>query len=466
MSAVFAYMLPTFTKFPAIDPRSGCDKNPMFRPLCFSALTQTENATPHTIFVLYCGEMNASWADQYGSTLTSRPSTNGCCLFCFATSKSGYINQSTPRAGYYFSFTFTVIGASLLFLSKMYRRAAPPNLFLGGGRLRQHSSSSSSFRRSGSNGANESLRRKSNQEPVVCFRPGAAAAESSSSNGGVALAPPQQQMIRTVHQDVCTCPHPPVPMAPPLPPGVDQDPASMKMPKNIGRRIAVKLGLNSIPWKSNPLAEFFSSGTRVEQADGRGVENEEHLAVLKDPADVGDGNNPECLYDMDWDEYWNGCLGGCDQMDCDVCQQVAEECADCGLPFEEDDAVLDYADDHNVAVDHHIRHHHAMLPDAIDIPELPPEVFSFFLLKTCLDDLYPTICFPLYSRAIELGNFFLTHNASCVRPARLSCLTDKYTQLGFFPSSAPLSRGGRYPRQKKKTVHPQRSFYFFFLHTS
>ena len=71
---------------------------------------------------------------------------------------------------------------------------------------------------------------------------------------------------------------------------------------------------------------------------------------------------------MEWDaEYWNGCLGSCNHLamegDCDLCHS----CADCGLPLDDDD---DYIDDE-------CQIHSAMqLPDAIDIPELPPEVFS------------------------------------------------------------------------------------------
>ena len=113
--------------------------------------------------------------------------------------RAGYINQNTPRAGYYFSFTFTVIGASLLFLAKMYRRSAPASLFLGSAAVCspsfQCSTSESHSQRSGAAAPaatcdKECHQEKSSQEPL--FR-------AESSNGHPI------QVIRTVHQDVCTC---------------------------------------------------------------------------------------------------------------------------------------------------------------------------------------------------------------------------------------------------------------------
>lgn len=284
---------------------------------------------------------------------------------------TGYINQSTPRAGYYFSFTFTVIGASLLFLR--FRRATPPNLFLG------RRSSPPSFHRSSDTGGGSGLcgassnlkdsRDKCSQEPLI-YR-----SSQSGSNGNV----PQSATIRTVHQDVCTCPHP-KPPPPPPPPTANQsnaDDALLKLPKNIGRRIALKLDwLHAIPWKRNPITEFFN-GPGVDSPISPPTMHHPPSYIRENSAAAAgcplkeSASNPGYPFDMEWDaEYWNGCLGSCNHLaiegDCDLCHS----CADCGLPLDDDD----YIDDE-------CQIHSAMhLPDAIDIPELPPEVTKFSLL--------------------------------------------------------------------------------------
>ncbi|KAI9557615.1 hypothetical protein GHT06_017443 [Daphnia sinensis] len=283
---------------------------------------------------------------------------------------AGYINQSTPRAGYYFSFTFTVIGASLLFLSKMYRRAAPPNLFLG-----RRSSPPSFHHRSSDGGAGSGVsghlkdaRDKCSQEPLI-YR------SASSQNGNAQQT--AHAVIRTVHQDVCTCPHPPPP--PPPPPAMgDQD--AMKLPKNFGRRIALKLGLHTIPWKRNPITDFFSApGTDMDMQSNAGQQrfhrHDSAACPLKQST-----SNPGYPFDIEWDaEYWNGCLGSCNHLamegECDICHS----CADCGLPLDDDDE--DYIDD-----DCQI-HSATQLPDAIDIPELPPEVKRYRMLKCSLREM-------------------------------------------------------------------------------
>lgn len=211
----------------------------------------------------------------------------------------------------------------------------------------------------------------------MSFRPGM----EQPSNGGILPVTPNP--IRTVHQDVCTCPHPPPMLALPQLPmdDVEEDlPSDVKSSKNIGKRIVQKLA--SIPWKNNPLTEFFSSAEHE-------PDNHDPAMINKDPGS-GSGAcnnatgavvgiyNPYHQEDVDWDEYWNneGCLGGCDQMDCEFCQQ----CADCGEGFDEDEAVLDY-EDQQQQQQQHIRHHHGMLPDAVDIPELPPEVLYIFSIR-------------------------------------------------------------------------------------
>ena len=250
---------------------------------------------------------------------------------------AGYINQSTPRAGYYFSFTFTVIGASLLFLSKMYRRSSPPQLFLGRGRA-----SPPSFHRSSQDGAvKEPSRVQRSQEPLLYRAEGLC-------NGAAT--------IRTVHQDVCTCPHPQVPPPPPPPPSVD-DP--LRLPKQIGRRIVRKLRLNSIPWKHNRFTEFFAlhAGQQTAMANGGST----HQMPAKQSTSAPPAGY---AYDVDWEpDYWDN-MGSCAELDaeCELCQT----CADCGLPLDDED------EDECSADDCHI--HSAVLPDAIDIPELPPEV--------------------------------------------------------------------------------------------
>ncbi|XP_045031591.1 uncharacterized protein LOC116925378 isoform X2 [Daphnia magna] len=287
---------------------------------------------------------------------------------------AGYINQSTPRAGYYFSFTFTVIGASLLFLSKMYRRAAPPNLFLG-----RRSSPPSFHHRSSDGGAGSGVsghlkdaRDKCSQEPLI-YRSGS----SQTSNGNAQQVQTAHAAIRTVHQDVCTCPHPPPP--PPPPPAMgDQDP--MKLPKNFGRRIALKLGLHTIPWKRNPITDFFSSpagDNNMQSAAGQRFHRHDSTACpLKQST-----SNPGYPFDIEWDaEYWNGCLGSCNHLamdgECDICHS----CADCGLPMDDDDE--DYIDDDCCQI-----HSATQLPDAIDIPELPPEVKRYRMLKCSLREM-------------------------------------------------------------------------------
>ena len=298
-------------------------------------------------------------------------------IVCALTALTGYINQSTPRAGYYFSFTFTVIGASLLFLSKMYRRAAPPNLFLG------RRSSPPSFHRNSSDGggggnggsglcgANSSLkdsRDKCSQEPLI-YR-----SNQSGSNGSVPMA-----TIRTVHQDVCTCPHPQPPPPPPPPPPHSLSDDPLKLPKELGRRIARKLGLHTIPWKRNPITDFFS-----------GPVPDIHLSSAHPPCYPPNSNcplkqstsNPGYPFDMEWDaEYWNGCLGSCNHLaiegDCDLCHS----CADCGLPLDDDDYIDDECQIHSAM----------QLPDAIDIPELPPEVCFIEMSPYYLHSSFPTI---------------------------------------------------------------------------
>ncbi|XP_046644820.1 monocarboxylate transporter 3-like isoform X3 [Daphnia pulicaria] len=300
----------------------------------------------------------------------------------FGVPIAGYINQSTPRAGYYFSFTFTVIGASLLFLSKMYRRAAPPNLFLG------RRSSPPSFHHRSSDGAGSSghhhhhhsnhkeSRDKCSQEPLIYrsqMSNGSSSAAAAASASGQPVA--HSSSIRTVHQDVCTCTQPPPPPPPPPPPHLDnQDP--LKLPKNLGRRIALKLGLHAIPWKRNPIAEFFNGTPDMSLQPMSHGQHFHHPTAcpLKQSA-----SNPGYPFDIEWDaEYWNGCLGSCNHLamegECDICQS----CADCGLPLDDDD---DYIDD-----DCQI-HSGMQLPDAIDIPELPPEVKRYRMLKRSLREM-------------------------------------------------------------------------------
>jgi len=67
-------------------------------------------------------------------------------------------------------------------------------------------------------------------------------------------------------------------------------------------------------------------------------------------------------YDIEWEEYWNGCLGSCNPADaeCEGCNS----CMDCELPVDEQN----YDDPHLCHM------HPPMLPDTIDIPELPPQV--------------------------------------------------------------------------------------------
>lgn len=147
------------------------------------------------------------------------------------------------------------------------------------------------------------------------------------------------------------------------------DPLLLKLPKNIGRRIALKLGLHTIPWKRNPITEFFNGppvdGTMSPQQNLPAYLTQNSACQLKQSA-----SNPGYPFDMEWDaEYWNGCLGSCNHLamegGCDLCHS----CADCGLPLDDDD----YIDDE-------CQIHSAMhLPDAVDIPELPPEVIFSLL---------------------------------------------------------------------------------------
>lgn len=288
---------------------------------------------------------------------------------CHSLSRSltGYINQSTPRAGYYFSFTFTVIGASLLFLSKMYRRAAPPNLFLGRRPTPPsfHRSSDAGVGSSGSGmcgssggvGNLKESRDKCSQEPLI-YR---STPSASASNGSVAQLQPAT--LRTVHQDVCTCPHPPPP-PPPLQTTTADEARLSKLPKNLGRRIVMKLGLHTIPWKRNPITDFFT-GSGPESpvsppAGGAYLSQQNSHCQLKQST-----SNPGYPFDMDWEaDYWNGCLGSCNHLaiegDCDLCHS----CADCGLPLDDEDYIDDECQIHSSM----------HLPDAVDIPELPPEV--------------------------------------------------------------------------------------------
>ena len=263
-----------------------------------------------------------------------------------------------------------MIGASLLFLSKMYRRAAPPNLFLGRRSTPPsfHRSSDAGVGSSGSGlcGASSNLkdsRDKCSQEPLLIYRSGTA----SASNGSVAQLQPAT--LRTVHQDVCTCPHPQPPPPPPPPLQTTdhlQDRLS-KLPKNLGRRIALKLGLHTIQWKRNPITDFFSSSALESPVSpvhpgGPYISQNSHCQLKQSTS------NPGYPFDMEWDpaDYWNaGCLGSCNHLaidgDCNLCHS----CADCGLPLDDEDYIDDECQIHSSM----------HLPDAVDIPELPPEVF-------------------------------------------------------------------------------------------
>ena len=139
----------------------------------------------------------------------------------------------------------------------------------------------------------------------------------------------------------------------------------LKLPKNLGHRIALKLGLHTIPWKRNPITEFFN-GTGAEMnlqpMTGQHFHHASSSCPLKQSA-----SNPGYPFDIEWDaEYWNGCLGSCNHLamegECDICQS----CADCGLPLDDEDYIDDDCQIHSGM----------QLPDAIDIPELPPEVHT------------------------------------------------------------------------------------------
>ena len=251
----------------------------------------------------------------------------------------GYINQSTPRAGYYFSFTFTVIGASLLFLSKMYRRSAPPSLFLGGGRrspsFHQRPTSASETHLHAPGNCQES-REKCSQEPL--FR------SCESANGH-----PAGHTIRTVHQDVCTC--------------IPQQRRLTKrqlMVKNLRRSITSTL--DRIQWRS-PFGPFFGvndAGSPSPPPPPPPPTNAEIMSCFPHNTAL---DKPNYNYDMEWEEYWNACLGSCNHVedgDCDLCNS----CADCGLPLDQED----------FGAQRRCHIHPPMLPDAVDIPELPAEV--------------------------------------------------------------------------------------------
>ena len=251
------------------------------------------------------------------------------------------------------------------------------------------------------------------QEPLIYRDQQQQQQQSSGSNGGL-VRMASSSAIRTVHQDVCTCPKPHQ---------LIRNQQHMKRRefgingqrrKSFGQRIAAKFGLDSIPWKfaNNPLTELFTSSHSTvdvaapdspplpplpasilhQQRYRQQQQQQQQPAVTPNTVSM-----PDYPYDVEWDaEYWNGCLmGSCNHLDgeCDLCH----DCAECGLPFdyeEEDEEEVDEDDDvlfeNEAAEIHHHHHHHhparggqvanMMLPDTVDIPELPPEVnfFSMF----------------------------------------------------------------------------------------
>jgi len=388
---------------------------------------------------------------------------------------AGYINQSTPRAGYYFSFTFTVVGASLLFFTKLYRHSTPPALFLGAGRRsaeghhrKRPSSSSEQPSRAECSGAEQP---SGGQPPAIASVSAAAAAggidaaedavpmtarvfrvesvsrdaasqepliyrgqqqqqlveqqstgplqgilsNSTGSNGGGLVRMASSSAIRTVHQDVCTCPKPPFSTSTRQQQHQHHNPKHMRREtgrrKSLGQRIVAKLGLDTIPWKlgqNNPLTNLFNSHSTVDMRTSGGGGGQDSPPLPPLPASILQQQKPQQqqrrqpvvtentvsmpdypFAEVEWDaEYWNGCvMGSCNHLDGE-CECV--ECAECGLPLdfdmddydeeevdEDDDCLFEDADLH--------MHPHpplgegggagvVILPDAVEIPELPPEV--------------------------------------------------------------------------------------------
>ena len=110
--------------------------------------------------------------------------------------------------------------------------------------------------------------------------------------------------------------------------------------------------------RKNRLSEFFSGDNGPIPPPS--IPTTEMMSCFpQNPLDKATANYP---YDIEWEEYWNGCLGSCNHMeaDCDGCNS----CIDCELPL----------DEQNCNGQHRCHMHALMLPDAIDIPELPPQV--------------------------------------------------------------------------------------------
>ena len=295
----------------------------------------------------------------------------------FFVGGAGYINQSTPRAGYYFSFTFTVIGATLLFLSKMYRRSAPPALFLGGGgggrrtpSFHRATSESASQRSDTRGSVRDSRGKPCSQEPLF--------QRDEPSNGSNDC--PQRiealQTVRTIHQDVCTCHH-------------DQRRPQNQLthtptkhtPSNLRERLkAFKTGLhdssarlfNGRRWK-NPFSKlsFFS----LDPMPPPPPTSTGRAACLSDQSSYK--QQQQFQYGIEWEDYWNGCLGSCNDLadpdndgDCRACNS----CVDCGFPLDDDDDDEGALHHNDVGQPPCRMHSMIMVPDAVDIPELPPQV--------------------------------------------------------------------------------------------
>jgi len=110
--------------------------------------------------------------------------------------------------------------------------------------------------------------------------------------------------------------------------------------------------------RKNRLSEFFSGDNGPIPPPS--IPTTEMMSFFpQNPLDKATANYP---YDIEWEEYWNGCLGSCNHMeaDCDGCNS----CIDCELPL----------DEQNCNGQHRCHMHALMLPDAIDIPELPPQI--------------------------------------------------------------------------------------------
>jgi len=299
----------------------------------------------------------------------------------FGVPIAGYINQNTPRAGYYFSFTFTVIGASLLFLSKLSRRSAPPTstLFLGA-RCSSPTSLFSSQRNTSQRDSQRTTTTDVRQEQCAVSQPEPL---FHAVNGHPA---PVQQLIRTVHQDVCTC--------------VSHQrqrqqhqrqqhrrqqllTRRQRLVRSVRRSFALQWDALQHSLRKNRLRELFSG--------------DDVSATLPGSAAAGAGAgapSTSCFthnvvdkypYDVEWEEYWNGCLAGCNGNAADHQNDDEEEeeghcercnsCTECGLPLENEQGQYRADCGQRLCRSHHIHHiHQPMLPDAVDIPELPPEV--------------------------------------------------------------------------------------------